>query len=49
MEKTIYVFEDVYQEPAARSQAESDKVNVFGWGAKSLSTLHRINKGDNNA
>lgn len=34
MEKTIYIFEDVYQEPAARSQAESDKVNVFGWGAK---------------
>jgi hypothetical protein len=34
MEKTIYVFEDVYQEPAARSQAESEKVNAFGWAAK---------------
>lgn len=34
MEKAIYVFEDVYQEPAARSQAESEKVNAFGWAAK---------------
>jgi len=30
----IYVFEDVYQEPAARSQAESEKVKSFGWVAK---------------
>jgi hypothetical protein len=34
MEKAIYVFEDVYQEPAARSQADSEKVNAFGWAAK---------------
>jgi hypothetical protein len=34
MEKAIYVFEDVYQEPAARSQAESEKVNAFGWATK---------------
>ena len=34
MEKAIYVFEDVYTEPAARSQAESEKANAFGWAAK---------------
>ena len=34
MEKAIYVFEDVYAEPAARSQAESEKSNAFGWAAK---------------
>jgi len=34
MEKAINVFEDVYHEPAARSQAESEKANAFGWTAK---------------
>jgi hypothetical protein len=34
MEKSIYVLQDVYPEPAARSQAESEKGNAFGWAAK---------------
>jgi len=34
MEKAIYIFEDVFQEPAARSKAESEKANAFGWVTK---------------
>lgn len=34
MEKSIFVIEEVYPEPAARSQAESEKGNAFGWAAK---------------
>jgi hypothetical protein len=34
MEKSIFVLDDVYPEPAARSQAESEKGNAFGWAAK---------------
>lgn len=34
MKQQILVFNDVYHEPASRSQADAEKVNAFGWAAK---------------
>ena len=34
MEKAIFIFEDVYQEPQPVHRPSREKVNAFGWAAK---------------